>query len=308
MAKGKQGVSSGNKASKVDLALTPDSGTRINWFPGHMVKAIRQVQDKMKLVDLVLEIRDARVPLTSGNSRLHEVLGQKGRIIVLNKSGLADPVAIEQWKSFFKRQGQPFLFVDSLEKNSVMQLLPLAKELLTSRRAASGSMNEKKSLRMMIIGLPNTGKSTLINAIAGRKITKAANKPGLTQHQQWVKIDEYIELLDTPGIMPPNIEREEQGFWLCAIHAIRDDIVGREEVAHFVVKYILKHRPENLTSFYQMDSISSDTNQAIEQIALARNYLKRGAMADLERIYEVLLTDFRLGNLGKFTFEKPPAE
>lgn len=289
------------------IELTPDTGTRINWFPGHMVKAIRQVQDKMKLVDLVLELRDARVPLTSGNSKLHDVLGQKGRIIVLNKMNLADPRAIEEWRSYFEAQGMPYIFVNSLDLKSASPILSLAKKILQQRRSQEGAMNQKKTLRLMVLGLPNTGKSTLINTLAGKKITRAANRPGLTQHQQWVKVDAFTELLDTPGIMPPNIEREEQGYWLCAIHAIRDDIVGKDEVAYFVVSYILKHDPQALQRFYQLDRLASDTNGVIEQVAKARHFLARGGKADLERTYDTILTDFRSGALGLYCFEKPKA-
>lgn len=289
-----------------EIDLTPDSGTRINWFPGHMVKAIRQVQEKMKLVDLVLEIRDARVPLTSGNSKLHTVLGQKGRIILFNKSNLADASEIAKWKNYFNSQDIPFLFVDALDRASLTPIITLAKDILAKRRASDGAMNEKKSLRLMILGLPNTGKSTLINSLVGKKITRAANRPGLTQNQQWVRVDQYVELLDTPGIMPPNIEREEQGFWLCAIHAIKDDIVGSDEVAYFVASYLLKTNPEALRAFYQLEELEADTNRVLEQIALKRKFLKKGGIPDLARVYEVVLSDFRQGNLGKYCFEKAP--
>lgn len=294
------------KKKTQEMGLTPDSGTRINWFPGHMVKAIRQVQEKMKLVDLVLEIRDARVPLTSGNSKLHEVLGQKGRIIVLNKVNLADEEIVKAWDCYFSSQDIPHLFVNSLNRVSLNQLIAMAKDILNKRRAIAGAMNEKKSLRLMILGLPNTGKSTLINTLAGKKITKAANKPGQTQMQQWVKIGDSIELLDTPGIMPPNIEREEQGFWLCAIHAMRDDIVGKDEVAFFVLQFLIKQNPKAVQDFYHLPEISNETNIVFEQIAKARNYLKKGAALDLDRVYDVLLADFRQGSLGRYCFELPP--
>ena len=206
------------------------AGSSINLYPGHMAKALRKVKENLRKVNIVLEIRDARVPLTSGNTSLHDVSGQKYRLIILNKADLAESEHLEKWEAWFEKQGIPYLFLNSFEKLSIQQLMKRAREIVESKKEKE---TKKFNLRMMIIGLPNTGKSTIINQMANKKATKAANTPGLTRNQQWVNLEGGIQLMDTPGIMPPTIQTDEQGFWLCAVHAIKDDILGEDRVAFF---------------------------------------------------------------------------
>lgn len=274
----------------------------INWYPGHMAKALRQVKDSLKKVHLILEVRDARVPITSGNDSLHKIVGQKNRIIILNKVNLISREAQEVWEKWFKDLGEPFLFLNSFDKASVKQLMTLARKIVQDKREENSS---NTALKIMVMGLPNTGKSTIINHVADKKATRAADKPGHTQHQQWVSIGDGVQLMDTPGIMPPRIDTDEQGYWLCAIHAIRDEILGEDAVAYFVIDYLLKHSCLDFQKRYKINELAGDANSVIEQIALARKFIKQKGLPDLNRAYKAILQDFRKGELGKVCFELP---
>ena len=181
-----------------------------NWYPGHMAKALREIKQKLKMVDIVLEIRDARVPLASGNRALDEGIGQKKKLIILNKVNLADPEIVSIWAQWFTEQEIPHVFVDCFDKSALKKVISMARKIVENNRKECNPdyVETKTKLKMMIVGLPNTGKSTIINQLANKGATKVADKPGLTQIQQWISIENDIELLDTPGIMPPQMERE----------------------------------------------------------------------------------------------------
>ena len=292
-----------------DVTLTEyrDHKKAFNWFPGHMAKATKQVSNKLKMVDIVLEIRDARIPLLSGNEDLKKLIGTKSRLIVLNKMNLSDPIELEKWKAWFKENEENYIFVNALDRKSIREIINKSKEIVSKNRAASGATSESvRKFRMMMVGLPNTGKSTLINALGGRKATKCGDKPGLTQSQQWIKLDGDIELLDTPGIMPRRIDSKENGLWLCATHAIRDEILGQEEVACFIVEYLLKYRPSSLVDRYQVENLSVSVGEVLEEIALNRHFIRKKGEADFDRAFKAVLSDFRSGELGLVTFEKAP--
>lgn len=272
------------------------NNSKINWFPGHMLKATRQIKEKMKLVDIILEIRDARAPLASGNPDLKNTIGQKKRLIVVNKINLAEPEKTKLWQDWFEKNEGPSVFINSLDANSIKQIAAKARSLLPDK---------KSTIRLMMVGLPNTGKSTIINRMAGRSAAKSGNKPGLTQVQQWIRLGEDFELLDTPGVMPKNIEDEREGLWLCAIHAIRDEILGEEEVACFIISHLLKNKSPQLLQKYQLKDFNMTTGEAIHEITLFRNFIRKGGVPDYDRAYTVILTDFRSGELGPCTFETP---
>ena len=206
-----------------DLEQSP-----INWYPGHMVKAIREINEKLSLVDIVLEIRDARVPLASGNKTLDETLRQKSRLILLNKVNLAEPKMIQQWDQWFKKSGLNYMFIDCFDKGAMKKVMAFARKIVNDKRKASNPNQTefKKKIKLMILGLPNTGKSTIINQLSGRNAVRTADKPGHTQSQQWIVVDNEFDLLDTPGVMPPKLAKDEYGIWLSAINAIPDDVVG----------------------------------------------------------------------------------
>lgn len=277
----------------------------ITWYPGHMAKALRKVREKLKMVDIVLEIRDARVPLISGNDRLQDTVAQKNRLIIVNKINLADPEENQKWEEWFSKEETPYIFINSLDKSSVKKIFSKAKDLVVKRKLENGANpNLKKKIRMMFIGLPNTGKSTIINRLVGRTVARAADRPGLTQNQQWIKVDGDIELMDTPGIMPPRIKNDEEAFYLCAIHAIKDDIVGEEEVSSFVLSYLLKNKATQLTEKYGLKNFNLSVPEAFEEIGLNRKFLRKKGEVDYDRVFTMILSDFRKGELGRWTFEK----
>ncbi len=289
-----------------DVELTEDrdarGGTRINWYPGHMAKATRQIKEKLKMVDIVLEVRDARVPLTSSNERLHETIGQKSRLIIINKTNFANPAVTKKWEKWFEKKGEPYVFVNCLDRSAMKKVLMTAKKMIEDNREIN---KDNRTYRMMVIGLPNTGKSTIINSFAEKKATKTADKPGHTRTQQWIRLANNIELMDTPGIMTPNVEDEKHGLWLCAVHAIKDEIIGEERVACFVVDHLLKNQAELFKTRYKLESFDLSVGEAIEQIARSRQCLKKKGVYDFERAYSIILHDFRNGELGVTSFEVP---
>lgn len=279
-----------------------------NWYPGHMARALREIKQKLKMVDIVLEIRDARVPMVSGNRNLNESLGQKRKLILLNKVNLADQELVAQWSKWFDEQGEPYLFVDCFDKPALKKVISMARKIVEQNRKECNPdyVETKTKLRMMIVGLPNTGKSTIINQLANRNATKVADKPGQTQIQQWINIENDIELMDTPGVMPPQIEKEEHGLWLSSIHAIPDDIAGEETTANFVLGHLLKIKSQAFLERYKLESFNLTNDEALLKIATVRGCLKQKGLPDLDRVYKLLLAEFRKGDLGRTCFGAPP--
>ncbi len=279
-----------------------------NWYPGHMAKALREIKQRLKLVDIVLEIRDARVPLATGNKALDEEVGNKCKLIILNKANLADPALLEQWKNWFEEQGTAFVFVNCFDKPELKKIISIGRKIVEKNRRACDPnyVPTKTKLKMMIVGLPNTGKSTIINQLANRNATKVADKPGQTQIQQWIAIENDVELLDTPGIMPPMIEKEEHGLWLSAIHAIPDDIAGEETTAVFVVNHLLKIKSREFLERFKIESADISVEEALLKVATLRGCLRQKGLPDLERVYKLILAEFRKGELGKTCFGIPP--
>jgi len=292
-----------------DSDITAAEKSAYNWFPGHMIKAMRDIKKKMSIVDLVIEIRDARAPLASGNRYLNESISGKSRLILLNKVNLADPSMVTKWGAWFKSQNEPHLFMNCLEKSSVKMLLNLARKIIEDKRRANNpeGIKPKTRYRFMIIGLPNTGKSTFINLLAGRHATKTADKPGQTRMQIWVNVGDDLELLDTPGVMPPEIDKDEHKFWLSAINAIPEDVIGVEASAIFLVKYFLGLGSKEFLLRYKLESSGLSVDETMERVARARGCLGPKGVLDLDRVYKLILHDFRAGELGQACFEVPPA-
>jgi ribosome biogenesis GTPase A len=282
---------------------------QINWFPGHMNKAVKKIKERIKSVDIILEVRDARAPLATGNSELTKIFSQKGHLILLNKENLANPNATKIWKDWFDKQKTPYYFFDGLNKESVKQIITMSKQIVKERRLQSNpDGNFKKNFKMMVIGLPNTGKSTIINTMANRNASKVANKPGQTQQQLWVKIEDQLTVLDTPGVMPPKIVKHEHGVWLTALHAIPDTVVPPEVPACYLVEYFLKNNSEIFQLRYKLNSLSGDLITTLDQIATNMGCIQKGGVADYDRVYKIILGDFRKGALGRVTFGSPPAK
>jgi ribosome biogenesis GTPase A len=290
-----------------EVELTPDSKTKINWFPGHMLKAMRKIKERLKMVDIILEVRDARSPLTTGNQSLKSIIGEKSRLIVINKKNLANPKIVKQWETWFETIGEDFIFVNSLDKNSVKEITQKSREIINKRiRVSNPEHDGKQKIKMMVIGLPNTGKSTIINRLANRNATKVANKPGQTQQQLWVAASDDIYILDTPGVMTSDIKNHEQGLWLSALHAVPDKIAGTDAIACFILKYLIQSNPEALRAHYKLKNTPEDVLETLEEIAILRGcYLKKNEL-DYDRAYTIIITDLRVGNLGLISFGLPP--
>jgi ribosome biogenesis GTPase A len=279
-----------------------------NWYPGHMAKALRQIKEKLKMVDIVLEIRDARVPMASGNKAMNEGIGQKPKLILLNKANLSDPEEIKKWAQWFDKQEEPYIFVDCFDKNAMKEVVSRARKIVADNRKIANPdyVETKTKLKMMIVGLPNTGKSTIINQLANKSATKVADKPGQTQIQQWITIDNNVELLDTPGVMPPMVEKEEHGLWLSAIHAIPDDIAGEEKIAIYIVNHLLAKKSPEFLARYKMENFEMSVDDVFVKVATVRGCLKQKGLPDLDRVYKAILADFRKGELGRTCFGSPP--
>ncbi|MCT4640685.1 MAG: ribosome biogenesis GTPase YlqF [Bacteriovoracaceae bacterium] len=295
------------KTQRVDQTLTSmltkDEPKKINWFPGHMAKATKQISEKIKKVDLIIEVVDARAPLISSNQELAKLLNNKPTLTVINKSDLVSESDKKSWSDYFKKSGKHFVYLDTIAKSNKKLLLEKSYDVLNQHHKSSNPDSERsKDMKLMIIGMPNTGKSSLINMLVSKKAAAVANKPGKTRAQQWIKIDEQSFLLDTPGIMQAKINNEKDGLTLAVIYAITDHIVPKDEIVLFILKAFKK---DIITSFYDICSYS-DYYEAIENIARKRGHLSKNNSINYERTYDLIINDFRSNKYGSVCFEKPP--
>ncbi|MDQ0059641.1 ribosome biogenesis GTPase YlqF [Paenibacillus harenae] len=284
----------------------------IQWFPGHMTRAKRQIQDKLKLIDIAFELLDARVPLSSRNPMIDEILNNKPRLIVLNKSDLADPKATESWMQYFAHEGHECVAVDSSTGTRVGDIPAKAKQILhekIARQIAKG-MNPR-AIRALIVGIPNVGKSTLINRLAGRNIAITGDRPGVTKGQQWIRVGGDIELLDTPGILWPKFEDELVGYRLAMTGAIKEQILNVDDIAFFAVRELAGRYWPTISERYDLDTPPKDVEDSdeivrvMEDIGRRRGCLIGGGRVDLEKTSGIILRDLRAGKLGRITLEAP---
>lgn len=272
-----------------------------------MAKARREVTEKLKLIDVVIELLDARIPLSSRNPMIDEIVANKPRLILLNKSDLADPVLNEEWKRYFENDGKTVLLVDSQSGKGVSQISGACQKLAAPLIEKMKSRGMKpRAIRAMIIGIPNVGKSTLINRLAAKKIAKTGDRPGVTKKQQWIKVGKELELLDTPGILWPKFEDEIVGFRLAATGAIKDELLDFQEVALFVVNYLKENYPAVLKERYKLDELDDDGVKIFEDIGKKRGCLLSGGLVDFDKAAEIILREVRAGKLGRLTFEQLP--
>ena len=276
----------------------------INWYPGHMKKTKEEIQNNLKLVDIVLEIIDARIPDSSRNPMLDEILGDKARLIIMNKADLADSGVNKMWIDKFKEEKIPAILINSKEKINVSKIYDLAKNELREKFQRNEEKNiEDKTIRMMIVGVPNAGKSTFINNVSKRKSANVGNKPGITRTKQWIRTKENIDLLDTPGVLWPKFD-EETGLNLSYTHAIKDEILNIEDLTLKFIEKMKELYPENLEKRYGIDS-SKEALEIYEDIAKKRGAILRGGDIDYTRCANLILTDFRTGKLGRISLERP---
>lgn len=278
---------------------------QFQWYPGHMTKAKRQMQEDIKLIDLVIELVDARIPMSSRNPDIDELGKNKARLILLNKSDLADKDASEAWMNFFKEKGYFAVKVDSRNKGCMKAISAVIAEACkekTERDRKRGIKN--RPVRAMVVGIPNVGKSTFINTFAGRACAKTGNKPGVTKGKQWIRLNKSVELLDTPGILWPKFEDQQVGLRLALIGAIKDEILNIDELALELIAILTKYYPGVLHARYEVEETQTPAN-IIEQIAVKRNCIQKGNELDYTKAANLLLDEFRSGKLGKITLEFP---
>lgn len=277
----------------------------IQWFPGHMAKARREVTEKLKLIDIVFELVDARLPLSSRNPMIDEIIQQKTRIILLNKADLADSEWTKEWIAYFKSRQLPAIAINSQEGQGLSQIMNKTKELLKEKFERMRARGIKpRAVRAMIVGIPNVGKSTLINRLAKRNIAKTGNTPGVTKAQQWIKVGKELELLDTPGILWPKFEDEEVGYKLALTGAIKDSIINLQDVAAYGLRFLKEHYPERLTERYQIDP-HLEIIEMFDAIGKLRGCLLKGGEIDYDKTTDIIIRDIRSEKLGKLTFDFP---
>lgn len=284
----------------------------IQWFPGHMTKARRQIEEKLKLIDVAIELLDARLPISSRNPMIDDILKDKPRLIILNKSDLADPAANARWMEYFKAEGHAVLLVDASTGTGVKDIPERVKQLLKEKidRQLAKGMNPR-AMRALIVGIPNVGKSTLINRMAGRSIAATGDRPGVTKGQQWIKTGGDLELLDTPGILWPKFEDQDVGYRLAITGAIREEILNVEDIAFYAVKYLLRDYGSRFQERFGISELPEDMDNpneivgVMEAVGRKRGCLISGGRVDLEKASRTLLHELRAGKLGRFTLETP---
>lgn len=278
----------------------------IQWYPGHMTKTRRQIEADLKQVDAVCEIVDARIPMSSRNPDIDSICGAKPRIIVLNRMDLADPNATKKWMAYFKGKGMAVLATDCKTRRGIADFTPAARDACAEKLERDAARGMNRPLRVMVVGIPNVGKSTLINQISGRKGAKAENRPGVTRGKQWVTVDSGLQLLDTPGILWPKFEDPNVGMMLAYTGAVKDGIMDLEELACRLMELLHKYYPQTLLERYKVEASEGTPGwELIELAGRKRGYLVSGGEVNTERMSKVLLDEFRGGKLGKFTLEMP---
>lgn len=275
------------------------------WYPGHMTKAKRMMQEDARLIDLIIELVDARVPMSSRNPDIDEIGKNKFRIILLNKADLADPQYNLLWAEYFKNKGFFVQEINSRSGAGIKNIQPLVQEACREkieRDRKRGIIN--RPVRAMVAGIPNVGKSTFINSFAGKACAKTGNKPGVTKGKQWIRLNKNLELLDTPGILLPKFEDQKVGERLALIGSINDEILHVDELAMAVISYLQKDYPGYLQERYQIEG-SEDAYQTLEEICISRRCFQKGEQPDILRASAFVMDDFRSGKLGKITLEHP---
>lgn len=282
----------------------------IQWFPGHMTKAQRMIEENMKLVDAVCEILDARIPLASRNPDIDRLSGDKPRLVILNRIDLADPNMTAKWREYFKKQGLAVLETDAKSGKGVKEFPSAVRGILKEKIAQYEAKGQgTRPLRVMILGIPNVGKSTFINKVAGRKAAIAGDKPGVTRGKQWINIDRGLDLLDTPGILWPKFDSQEVGECLAVTGAIKSDILDKETLAANFMLRLRATKPEAIIERYKFEP-DPDKNgfELLEDAAKKRGFLVSRGEYDIERMANVLLNEYHEGKLGRITLETPPTE
>lgn len=281
---------------------------RIQWFPGHMTKTRRQIQETIQQVDVVIELLDARIPMSSRNPDIEWLVGQKPRVVALNKTDLADEAVNRKWEAWFQSQGIQVVYTNALSGTGLKEIHRQLKELTAAKLASAVRRGRlQRPIRTMVVGIPNVGKSAFINRIAGKSVATTGDKPGVTRSQQWVRIHPEIQLLDTPGILWPKFEDQETGLVLAFTGAIKDDIMDTTELAALLMARLAALYPARLAQRYKLESVADKTGmELLTEAGKRRGCLVSGGEVDLHRISAIVLDEFRGAKLGRISLESPP--
>ena len=277
--------------------------TSINWYPGHMAKTKREISEKISLIDIVFEVIDARIPMSSKNHEIAKMIGNKPRILVMTKRDLCDEEVSLKWKKFYEEQGYNVVLVDLINDKNLSSILSVTNKLVSDindKRKAKGLKPRKT--RILILGIPNVGKSTLINRLVGKKATNVGNKPGVTKSLEWIRINNDLELLDTPGILWPKLEGKNIALNLASMTAIKEEILNKEEVAIYIINTMLEKYREQIINRYKLSKLD-DIVQILDEIGKRIGAFKNNEI-DYEKVYTTILKDLREGYLGNVTFDE----
>ena len=286
------------------MVPTNEQNARINWYPGHMAKTKRLLQDQIKRIDLIIEICDARLPYSSRNPELSAMIGQKRHLLFLNKSDLADPNMNQMWIQHFRKQGTEAHLTNAarMKGKETVGLIDRATKEIVDKALAKVV---RKTVRAMIVGIPNVGKSTLINRLYGRSVAQIGDRPGVTKSNQWVKITPYLELLDTPGLLWPRLEDQTAARRLCYIGSLKDDVIDMAELTIHLLEDLCATVPDKVSERFHIQDTELKGTELLDAVCRGRGWLLKGAEYDYDRCCSVVVDEYRAGKLGRITLEKP---
>ncbi|MFF2449835.1 ribosome biogenesis GTPase YlqF [Neobacillus sp. NPDC058068] len=278
----------------------------IQWFPGHMAKARREVTEKLKLVDIIFELVDARIPYSSRNPMIDEIIQHKPRLVLLNKADMADKDVTREWIDFFAEKGIKALAINSQAGEGMKTIVQASHEILKEKfdRMRAKGVNPR-AIRAMIVGIPNAGKSTLINRLAKKNIAKTGNTPGVTKAQQWIKVGKEMELLDTPGILWPKFEDQEVGMKLAITGAIKDTLLNLQDLTVYSLRFLERAYPKRLKERYNLEILPENVVEMFDHIGVLRGCLMAGGIVDYDKVSELVIREIRSEKFGRLTFERP---
>ncbi len=278
----------------------------INWYPGHMARAKRLIEENLKVIDAVIELVDARIPVSSTNPMIAALLGEKPSVIVLNKADLADPAALELWKAYYRNRGRHVIALNSKDGRGIKQLIQAVHKMAEPKLVhwrARGLKN--RPVRTIILGIPNVGKSTLINRLAGRNVAKTADRPGETKGKQWVHLSDSLDLLDTPGVLWPKLEDQRSAKRLAATGAISDAVFDMQEVVTELISELSVRYPEALARRFKLDGLDEDPALTVVRIGRNRGCVVTGGTVDMEKTYKLIIKEYREGRIGAISLDWP---
>lgn len=282
-----------------------ENKTHINWYPGHMAKTKREIKEKMNLIDIVYEVIDARMPISSKIKDMDEIIGNKKKILIMTKYDLCDKLQTDLFIKYYEEKGYCVIAVDLIGENSTKEIILKSKELLKEemeKRFQKGL--KQRSMRALIVGVPNVGKSTLINRLVGKKSAGVGNKPGFTKSLSWIRINKDIELLDSPGILWPKLDNQENAHILAALSSIKEEVIDNIDLSCFILNKMMKLYPEELEKRYGIKELDDDFIETFDQIGKRRGALTRGGVADYDKVASIVVHDLKNGYLGKITLDR----